>query len=140
MIKIYSKIDPKKLLHIVVTTKDLYETGKERINIVPDNEFIQCAFLHMKKGRTFQAHKHILKPAPCKKIIAQESWIVVQGCVECIFYDTDDIAISRHYLFAGDASFTLDGGHNYIALSDDTIVFEYKTGPYEGQNLDKKFI
>jgi len=40
----------------------------------------------------------------------------------------------------GDASFTLYGGHTYEILEDDTIVYEYKTGPYEGQKLDKTFI
>jgi hypothetical protein len=28
----------------------------------------------------------------------------------------------------------LYGGHTYQILEDDTIVYEYKTGPYEGQN------
>jgi len=43
-------------------------------------------------------------------------------------------------LKAGDASFTLGGGHNYLILEDDTIVYEYKTGPYEGQKNDKVFL
>ena len=29
---------------------------------------------------------------------------------------------------------------NYIILEDDTIVYEYKTGPYEGQEMDKVFL
>ena len=37
-------------------------------------------------------------------------------------------------------SFTLQGGHNYLILEDDTLVYEFKTGPYEGQEFDKKFI
>ena len=40
----------------------------------------------------------------------------------------------------GDASFTLEGGHTYEILEDDTLVYEYKTGPYEGQKLDKTFL
>ena len=40
----------------------------------------------------------------------------------------------------GDASFTLEGGHNYQILEDNTLVYEYKTGPYEGQKLDKVFL
>ena len=43
-------------------------------------------------------------------------------------------------LEAGDASFTLYGGHTYEILDEGTIVYEYKTGPYEGQALDKTFI
>ena len=43
-------------------------------------------------------------------------------------------------LNVGDASFTLEGGHNYEILEDNTLVYEYKTGPYEGQEFDKIFI
>jgi hypothetical protein len=35
---------------------------------------------------------------------------------------------------------TFRGGHNYLILEDDTIVYEYKTGPYLGQELDKVFL
>ena len=58
----------------------------------------------------------------------------------CILYDIDDQIIAEPILKAGDASFTLYGGHTYSILEDNTIVYEYKTGPYEGQNLDKTFI
>ena len=54
--------------------------------------------------------------------------------------DIDDTVIAEPVLMPGDASFTLYGGHTYQILEDDTIVYEYKTGPYEGQELDKKFI
>ena len=33
-----------------------------------------------------------------------------------------------------------NGGHTYEILESDTLVYEYKTGPYEGQKLDKEFI
>jgi hypothetical protein len=35
---------------------------------------------------------------------------------------------------------TFRGGHNYLILEEDTIVYEYKTGPYMGQQLDKVFL
>ena len=44
------------------------------------------------------------------------------------------------FLLPGDASFTLYGGHTYKILEQDTIVYEYKTGPYLGQTFDKEFI
>ena len=40
----------------------------------------------------------------------------------------------------GDCSITLYGGHTYEALEEGTLVYEFKTGPYEGQELDKRFI
>ena len=66
--------------------------------------------------------------------------MIVQGSVRAIFYDLDDSVITEIVLNEGDASFTLEGGHNYVILEDDTLVYEYKTGPYEGQDYDKEFI
>ena len=136
MEKIYSKINPKKLLHIIVRTSD-QKPGRQ--DIVPESNFIQCSLLHMESGKTFRPHKHIWKERT-RNVIAQESWIVIQGRVKCFFYDLDDTIIEEDILEAGDASFTLQGGHNYLILEDDTIVYEYKTGPYEGQLFDKVFI
>ena len=136
MEKIYSKIDPNKLLHIIVRKKEI-TPGRQ--DIVSEDNFIQCSILNMEKGKTFKPHKHIWKERT-RNVIAQESWIVIQGSVKCIFYDIDDQILATPILYPGDASFTLEGGHNYEILENDTLVYEYKTGPYEGQQLDKQFI
>ena len=136
MEKIYSKIEEGKLLHIINRLDEI----NGRTEVVPENNFIQCATLKMENGKTFLAHKHITKDRHYPKQIAQESWIVIKGRVKCIFYDIDDTIIATPILNAGDASFTLYGGHTYEILEDDTIVYEYKTGPYEGQSLDKTFL
>jgi cupin fold WbuC family metalloprotein len=136
MENIYSKIDPNKLLHMVVRKKEI-TTGRQ--DIVTEDNFIQCSILNMEKGKTFKPHKHIWKERT-RNVIAQESWVVIQGSVKCIFYDLDDTIIAEPILYPGDASFTLEGGHNYLILEDNTLVYEYKTGPYEGQALDKTFI
>ena len=94
----------------------------------------------MMKGKTFPAHKHITKDRHYSEQIAQESWVIIKGKVKCFLYDIDDTILSTPVLEAGDASFTLYGGHTYKILEDDTIVYEYKTGPYEGQSLDKVFL
>jgi cupin fold WbuC family metalloprotein len=133
---IYSKSQPDKLLHIIVRKEDLTEG---RTDVVSEENFLQCALLNMKKDQTFRPHKHIWKNRT-REVIAQESWIVVEGSVKCTFYDLDDSIISEPTLNAGDASFTLEGGHNYTSLEENTLVYEYKTGPYEGQELDKVFL
>ena len=135
MTKYYSKVD-NRLLHIINRLEDI--TGRN--DIIPSNNFIQCATLKMEKGKTFDPHKHIVKNRHHPEQIAQESWVVIKGSVKCILYDLDNTIIAEPILKAGDASFTLYGGHTYSILEEDTIVYEYKTGPYEGQNLDKVFI
>lgn len=136
MEKIYSKINPEKLLHIIVRKED-QRPGRQ--DIVPENQFIQCSLLGMEKDKTFRPHKHIWKERT-HQVIAQESWIVIRGSVKCTLYDLDDSVLAEPVLNPGEASFTLEGGHNYLILEQDTVVFEYKTGPYEGQQLDKTFI
>ena len=140
MKKIYSKVEPDKLLHIIHKVDEFHtiEDGHRR-DIVGDDEFIQLSSLNMDEGHTFKPHKHIWKPGE-KECIAQESGVVIRGSVECIFYDLDDTIIEKPILKPGDASFTLEGGHNYEILEDNTLVYEYKTGPYKGIENDKEFL
>lgn len=134
MEKIYSKMQPDTLLHIVYRLSEI----KGRTNIAPENEFLQLASLGMNKGQTFKAHKHITLEKTTD--IAQESWLVIKGSVKCIFYDLDDVLIAEPILYPGDCSMTFRGGHNYLIMEDDTIVYEYKTGPYMGIEMDKVFL
>ena len=99
MKKIYSKIQPNKLLHIV-TFVDEIKSG--RIDVVPEEEYLQLAILKMNKGKTFQPHKHIIK----EKItdIAQESWLVYEGKVKCTFYDLDDSILDEPIIEKGGIS------------------------------------
>jgi cupin fold WbuC family metalloprotein len=136
MIKYFSKIEPDKLLHVIVKKSDI-KSG--RIDVIPEENYIQCALLNLKKNTTFKPHKHIWKKRS-SSVIAQESWIVINGSVKCIFYDLDDKILATPILREGDASFTLQGGHTYEILQDNTLVYEMKTGPYEGQEMDKVFI
>ena len=62
--KIYSKIKPEILLHLIYRYEDIAsldtKDGLGRTNVVPEDKFLQLAALHMDKGKTFKAHKHIL--------------------------------------------------------------------------------
>ena len=132
---IYSKVQPEKLLHLI----HRFEEINTRTDVCPAEQFLQLATLKMNQGKTFKPHKHIFKDGE-KEIIAQESWVVIQGSVKVILYDLDDEIIAEEVINKGDCSITFEGGHNYYILEDDTVVYEYKTGPYKGQALDKELI
>jgi len=136
MIKINSKVKDA-VLHLVYRPDEDVEM---RTELVDPDQFIQCSYLKMDEGTTFRPHKHIWKSPNYKRVIAQESWVVIRGSVEVLFYDVDGELLETHILEAGDSSFTLEGGHTYKILEDNTLVYEYKTGPYEGQELDKVFL
>jgi cupin fold WbuC family metalloprotein len=133
---IYSKKYPNKLLHLINRFSDI----TERNNVAPENQFLQLATLKMQKGKTFQPHQHIWKPSPTEKIIAQESWVVIKGSVKVYMYDVDGMLLNTEIINQGDCSMTFEGGHNYEILEDDTVVYEYKTGPYMGIENDKVFL
>jgi hypothetical protein len=133
--KIFSNIDKEQIVHIVLRKEDVQS---ERLNVIEDCEFLQLAAMRLPVGKKFRPHKHVY----CEKIstIAQESWVVITGKVKAFFYDVDDKIIAEEVLGPGDCSITLRGGHTYEILEDNTLVYEYKTGPYLGPDKDKEFI
>ena len=95
MLKIYSKVYPDKLCHMVYRSDDLSEN---REDVAPEDQFIQVSALKLEAGKTFRPHRHIWKNAPRKQVVAQESWCVMEGKVKahCVnlqrdtgFSDTD---------------------------------------------------
>ena len=124
-------------LHIINRFKDITEPRKD---VIPEDNFLQLAILKMPNKKTFRPHFHIPKKVNYKESIAQESWVVIKGSVKVIMYDLDDKIISTPILYPGDCSMTFQGGHNYEILEEDTVVYEYKTGPYKGVENDKEFI
>lgn len=134
--KIYSKIEPTKILHMVVRKKLI----DGRTDVSDPSMFMQLATLKLKKGTTFRPHQHIWVDRGVKEMIAQESWCVIQGLVKVTFFDTDGSELISEYIHEGDASITYEGGHTYEIMEEDTIVYEYKTGPYQGVEMDKIFI
>lgn len=134
MRKIYSKVDPDVLLHVVNKQSEI----SERQDMCPACEFLQMACFQLDSGKTFKPHKHIQKHV--QHDITQESWIVVRGSVRAILYDLDNTVIEEVDLLQGDCSITFRGGHNYLCLEDNTLIYEAKTGPYLGIEKDKMFI
>ena len=135
MKKIFSKIKKKKLLHLTFSpTKK-----NQRINISPEGEFMQLCYLNLNKKNKFLPHKHFWKPNNKKKIIVQESWLLIKGSAKVLFYDLDDKFLTTKTLKPGDVSITFAGGHKLDILKNDTIIYEHKNGPYEGQQKDLKY-
>ena len=136
MKKIISQVEPGELLHIINRFDDI----QTRTDVAPETEFLQLATLRMEKGKTFRPHQHIWKPCPNGQIIAQESWVVIKGSVKCHLYDTNGELLREEVIRQGDCSMTFEGGHTYTILEEDTVVYEYKTGPYQGVENDKVFL
>ena len=132
---IYSRVKPELLLHTIQRYRDIVDDG--RVDITPVEEYLQIAYIKMDR-KSFRAHKHIEQIRETDR--AQEAWVVIRGKVGVRYFDIDEEEIGYVVLVAGDCFATFIGGHEYTCLQDDTVVYEFKTGPYQGPDKDKVFI
>jgi cupin fold WbuC family metalloprotein len=135
MLKYYSKIDKSKILFSLLKKTSI---SNNRNDICPDNQFLQVSAKKIHKGDFFKAHRHLA----CDKqvTITQECWIILDGEVEGIFYDIDNKEIFKTTLKSGDCIAIFNGGHSLECLSDNTILYEIKNGPYFGAAKDKVYL
>jgi len=69
----------------------------------------------------------------------QEAWVVISGSINAVVYDTDEKLLARVFLGAGDCIVFFRGGHAMEVVKD-TLMYEFKNGPYFGQEADKRWI
>jgi len=132
---LFSKVNPGELLHLIASEDDF---GSDRKNLTPEHMGLQAATIRLKQGQTFKPHRHIKQIRTTE--ICEEAWVVLNGNIEVTHYDLDDTILETNLLSPGDCTITFKGGHNYKAVTEGARVFEFKTGPYQGQKKDKVFI
>lgn len=135
---IYSKIKPEKRLHTIYRLAEISKL-KGRVDFTEENEFLQCSIMSLIDGKTYRPHKHIIKSQNISKFQVQEAFIMI-GQALVVIYDLDDSKLCEVILDTGDLAVLLAGGHSIKSLSPCSALYEIKTGPYEGQKLDKEFI
>jgi hypothetical protein len=111
-----------------------------REDLSDPSEFLQGALIEIPAGHSFAPHVHLERERSFTNLRAQETWIVMSGQVEVEYFTDSGLFISREVLNFGDVSISFRGGHGYRTLSSDARVYEFKSGPYEGQEIDKSFI
>ena len=112
----------------------------ERVDLSQPHEFLQGAMIRIPPEHTFRAHRHLERERAFSNLRAQETWIVIAGAVEVDYYSEAGVFLQTASLGAGDVSISYRGGHGYRTLESRTLVYEFKSGPYEGQAIDKVFL
>jgi len=135
MERVYSKVNPDKLIISLLRYNDISEY---RTDLCPDEEYLQISGRKIKSGTKVKAHKHL--PIERKTDITQEAWIVFEGRIKGTFYDLDDSVLYETEIKKGDVIVLFRGGHSLEVLDEDTIFYEFKTGPYLGIEADKETI
>ena len=135
MIHVYSAVEPNLMLCVINRGAEI---GTQRADLSPQDQYLQCATKKLTKVTTFAPHKHneLLRTTD----ITQEAWVFLKGRVAARFWDIDDRLIYETELGEGDAAIVFRGGHSFEVLEEDTILYEFKTGPYYGVEKDKTYI
>jgi hypothetical protein len=135
MLNVYSKIKPELPIFSLIRKQEI---TNDRQSLTPAHEFLQVAAKRTFLGDFFKPHKHL----PCNKVVfsTQESWVIVSGRAKGVFYDIDDKHLTSVILKDGDCAVIYNGGHSLEILEDDTLLYEFKNGPYEGPEKDKEYI
>lgn len=139
-LQIKSKVSPDLVLHEVYRLSELAAQDDTRVDLGTVDDFLQVAPIRVKNLRSFAAHSHLPRARSFSNFRAVESWVVIRGAVKVDYYDLDDTLLQSHTLLQGDLTATYLGGHGFEVLSEDSLFYEFKTGPYEGQAIDKRFI
>ena len=135
MFNIYSKIKKKKLLHTFFRSKNF----KGRENLSPSNEYLQVSAINFREKKVINPHHHLQHEIFKKRRPIQESWILVKGGAQITYFDIDKKKIKSFKMKPGDISITYHGGHELQILKKNTLLYEYKTGPYKGSGRDLKY-
>ncbi len=134
MEKIYSK--DGKMLHMIIRKEDIKE---KRQDVIAPDQYLQLATFQLKKDQTFRPHRHNWRKGE-EVMITQEAWVCIEGAFKALYFDEEGKFVNQNTLNQGDVSITLLGGHTYEGVADKSLILEFKTGCYYGQEIDKTFI
>ena len=135
MQRYYSKVSPDVLLFTINHKENI---SHDRSDLSPDTEYLQVATKKLNKGTTFKPHKHRTFLREIDK--THEAWVFLQGRVLAKFYDLDDTLYEEIILGPGDCAVAYNAGHSFVVLEEDTILYEFKNGPYYGVEKDKEYL
>lgn len=125
-----------RISHILVRAESFL--GRKNI-VLPDNE-MQVCLIGARKSESFPAHIHIKRDhTKFDQSAAQEAWVILTGSVEATLIDENEMIVKVVKLGAGDCVITLVGGHRYVCL-EESLIYEFKSGPYYGVSKDKRII
>jgi hypothetical protein len=130
---IYSKVNPGQLLHAIANAM---ESGSSRTDISPPDQFLQVSIVPLPSGKKLSPHIHAPRQAAAPgATITQESWLVLRGKIRVRLFDLDHTFLDEEELLPGFLLVTFYGGHSLECLEKDTVMLEFKNGPYLGRDF-----
>lgn len=85
-------------------------------------------------GTKFDIHRHLN---------TAETFVLLKGCLDIIFYDDQGIEVQRHRLNPLDGSYGIHipaGQWHSLEILEDSTIFETREGPYIPVSIDNGLI
>ena len=133
MNKIYSKLEPGRLLHVITNTNEPFEN---RVDISDGKEPLQVSVLRLPGSKKVNPHIHQPRahdPAAAAGI-TQECWIILRGEITIRLFDLDQKPLHQQALSPGYMLVTFYGGHALECGAEGAVMVECKNGPYAGRD------
>jgi cupin fold WbuC family metalloprotein len=104
--------------------------------LTPDHFGQQMGMIVYGAGTSIQPHLHL--PVVREVHGTTECIVVRKGACELDIYDQSKQLIESRFLKMGDIVLLLGGGHGF-RMSEDTVLFEVKQGPYVEEADKERF-
>ena len=133
MNKIYSQVEPGRLLHLIFNTNEPFEN---RTDLSDPQQWLQVSVMNLPPAKKVGPHIHNprAETAPAIPGVTQECWIVLRGEIKAGLFDLDRSPLAQHALTAGQMLVTFYGGHSLESGSAGARLIECKNGPYLGRD------
>lgn len=122
-----------QLLAIVVRAAEL---PSETTFVTPSESILQVGYVVRSAGGVVERHVH--KPLQRTVVGTPEVLVVSSGACEVDVYTPDRRLVTTKVLQTGDVLVMTGGGHGF-RMTEDTVLFEVKQGPYPGVDEKERF-
>lgn len=119
----------KKVIGIIIDA-DKFSSGAHPMT--PDEWPLQLLTMKRPKGHVVPNHMH----KRIKKVTTQpqEAMVVIKGAVRVVIADRKKKHVGTYKVKAGQCLFLADGAHE-VTFTENTLAYEFKTGPYVSDKI-----
>ena len=125
--KVYSNLN---LCKVVSFGKFLHRT-----NLTEPDQIIQASLIKMDRFQSVLRHEHL--PIERYTVGTGEGWLILNGSFEAEIFDIDQTSLGKFLLKKFDIILMFSGGHSLHAVKKNSVIFEFKNGPFKGSDSDK---
>lgn len=135
--KIYSKKDPKLLLHIIYTYNPASKITEKKVYEISEPEhFLQAIHIEAPENTCIKPHFHNKQNRLTEA--SHEGLLVFRGSIELSIFDIDNSLVEKITLKEGDCYILVNGGHSIRTL-EPSKLFEFKNGPFIGSDNERTY-